>query len=364
MPPLAPAEDARFMRRALELAERGWGRVSPNPMVGAVVVRDGEPVGEGWHAEYGAAHAEIAALAQAGDRSRGATMYVSLEPCSHHGKTPPCSDAVIAAGIARLVYAASDPNPTARGGAERAAAAGIEVLGGVEEQRARDLNGPFFHTYGPAARDRPWIELKLALSLDSRISDRNGRSTWITSDAAREEVHRIRAAHDAVGVGIGTALADDPLLTARGRESPRRQPVRIVFDRRLRLPLDSRLASTAGESPVWVISDGEADEHAARALEATGSRVLAAGGLAEALRLIRARGIESLLVEGGAGIASALLDARMVDRLSLFYAPVLLGPEGASPFAGIESPQIGEAARWRHIGTRTFGPDTVITLAP
>lgn len=364
MAPAPGTEHGRHMLRALELAERGWGRVSPNPLVGAVVVRDGEVVGEGWHAEYGGPHAEVAALAAAGERARGSTLYVTLEPCSHHGKTPPCSDAVVAAGVARLVYAAPDPSDVAGGGAARVAASGIDVVGGVEEQRARDLNGPFFHRFDPSGDARPWIQLKLAMSLDARIADRHGGSAWITSDAARAEVHRMRAANDAVAVGIGTALADDPSLTVRDAAPPRRDPIRIVFDRRLRLPLDSRLVTSASRSPVWVVCDEDADAGAAARLEKAGLRLVRAAGLGGALRSIRAEGVESLLVEGGARIASALLDGGLADRLSLFYAPIVLGPEAGSPFAGVDSPAIDVAARWRHLETRAFGPDTLISLAP
>jgi diaminohydroxyphosphoribosylaminopyrimidine deaminase / 5-amino-6-(5-phosphoribosylamino)uracil reductase len=211
----AEREDALHMRRALELARRGWGQVRPNPMVGAVVVREGRVVGEGWHTAYGSAHAEVEAIRAAGSETRGATLYVSLEPCSHHGRTPPCTDAVREAGIARLVFAASDPNPLARGGAEILREHGVEVWGGVLEEEARELNAAFFHRFG-ADGSRPWVELKLALSLDARVADLEGRSAWITGPDSREEVHRLRAGHDAVAVGIGTALADDPLLTVRG----------------------------------------------------------------------------------------------------------------------------------------------------
>lgn len=362
MRPLTPDEDSRYMLRALELAERGWGRVSPNPMVGAVVVRDGETVGEGWHTEFGAPHAEVEALRAAGERARGATLYVTLEPCSHHGKTPPCTDTIALARIARVVYASPDPHDMAGGGATRLADAGIEMLAGVEEQRARDLNAPFFHVHGAEERTRPWVEMKLALSLDGRVADLTGRSAWITSEPARDEVHRLRAGRDAIGVGIGTAVADDPLLTVRGAVQPRRPPVRVVFDRSLRLPATGRLASTAGGSPVWVLTEAGADPAAESALQDVGVRVLRSSGLTDGLRALRAEGIQSLLVEGGARIASALLGAQLVDRLTLFYAPILLGPEGASPFAELSSPAIEEAGRWRRIRTEAFGPDTLVSL--
>lgn len=248
--------DAEWMRRALALAAGGWGRVAPNPLVGAVVVRDGASGGEGFHAEYGRPHAEVEALRAAGEAARGSTLYVTLEPCAHTGKTPPCTDAILAAGARRVVFAASDPNPKAAGGAAALEAAGVEVTRGVEMRAALDLNAPFFH--GIAGPERPWTELKLALSLDGRVADRDGRSAWITGEEARAEVHRMRAGFAAVAVGIGTALADDPQLTARGPVEPRVPPTRVVFDRRLRLPADGKLARTAREAPVWVVAAPDA----------------------------------------------------------------------------------------------------------
>ncbi|HVH13374.1 MAG TPA: bifunctional diaminohydroxyphosphoribosylaminopyrimidine deaminase/5-amino-6-(5-phosphoribosylamino)uracil reductase RibD, partial [Longimicrobium sp.] len=216
-------QDRAFVRRAIELAWRGWGRVAPNPLVGCVIVRDdGEVVGEGWHSEYGQAHAEVEALRAAGEAARGATAYVSLEPCSHHGKTPPCTDALIAAGVRSVVFGGFDPNPRARGGAEVLRAAEIDVAGGVEEAAVRDQNAVFFHAHSPAGADRPFVALKLAMSLDARIADRDGGSVWITGPEARAETHRLRAGYDAVAVGIGTARADDPQLTVRDIPVPRR----------------------------------------------------------------------------------------------------------------------------------------------
>ena len=357
------AADREHMRRALDLAGRGWGRVAPNPLVGAVLVRDGEVVGEGWHEEYGQAHAEVVALRQAGERARGATAYVTLEPCSHHGKTPPCSEALIAAGVRRVVYAAADPNPSAGGGAQALAAAGIEVAEGVEERASRDLNGPFFHAHDPASAARPWIELKLALSLDARIADADGRSGWITGEEARAEVHRLRAGYDAIAVGIGTALADDPLLTVRGAVEPRVPPVRIVFDRRLRLPVRSKLARSAADAPVWVVAEPGARGDARLALEDAGVQVVEAVGVSAALAALRVRGIRSLFCEGGAGVAAALLREDAVDRLTLFYAPLLLGEWGLGAFGGLPGGILASTPRWRHLRSEVFGGDTLITLA-
>jgi diaminohydroxyphosphoribosylaminopyrimidine deaminase / 5-amino-6-(5-phosphoribosylamino)uracil reductase len=348
----ATAEDVRWMRRALELAPRGWGRVAPNPMVGSVIVNGGQIVGEGWHTEYGRPHAEVEALRQAGEAARGATAYVTLEPCAHWGKTPPCTHGLIAAGIRRVVFAAYDPNPKASGGEEVLRAAGVEVTGGIEEEAARH-----------SGAERPFGALKLALSLDARIADRERRSAWITGEEARAEVHRLRAGFDATAVGIGTALADDPLLTVRGSITPRVTPARVVFDRHLRLSIDSKLIGTMGEAPVWIVADEDAPAERRKALEGAGARVLPAPeGLDGALRVLREAGLRSMFVEGGAALAGALLRAGLVDRLHLFYAPIFLGPEALAPFAALESPPIADAHRWTRVATEVFGPDTLITL--
>jgi len=351
------------MRRALALAARGWGRVAPNPLVGAVSVRDGEVVGEGWHTGYGLPHAEVEALRAAGESARGSTLYVTLEPCSHHGKTPPCTDAIVAAGVRRVVFAASDPNPKAAGGAEVLRAAGVEVLGGVEARAALDQNAAFFHAHSAEGAERPWVALKLALSLDGRIADRAGRSVWITGEDSRAEVHRLRAGFDAVAVGIGTALADDPRLTVRGPVEPRVPPARVVFDRMLRLPPEGELARTARGVPVIAVASPDAPAERREPLERLGVRVLEAAGVREGLRALREAGVRSLFCEGGALLASSLLEDGVVDRLHLFYAPLFLGAEGVDPFAGLSSPAIEEARRWRRIDTGAFGPDTHITLA-
>src|SRR5688572_23259909 len=216
--------DVTHMRRALSLAHRGWGRTAPNPMVGAVVVRGDTVVGEGFHAEYGGPHAEVVALREAGERARGATVYVTLEPCAHHGKTPPCADALIAAGVARVVIAVNDPNPTARGGAARLRAAGIEVVAGVEREAACELNAPFFNAL---VSRRPWVTLKLALSREGAIAPASRATHWLTGPEARAELHRLRAGFDAIAVGLGTVIADDPALTARGVPAPRVPPARV-----------------------------------------------------------------------------------------------------------------------------------------
>jgi diaminohydroxyphosphoribosylaminopyrimidine deaminase/5-amino-6-(5-phosphoribosylamino)uracil reductase len=363
MPDAASPRDLEHMRRAIALAANGWGRVAPNPMVGCVLVRDGEVVGEGWHTEYGKPHAEVEALRAAGGRARGATAYVSLEPCSHWGKTPPCASALIEAGVRRVVFGGFDPNPRAQGGGEVLRAARIDVLGGVGEALVRDQNAVFFHAYSPLGAERPFISLKLAMSLDARIADRDGRSVWITGEESRAEVHRLRAGYDAIAVGIGTALADDPLLTVRGAVEPRVAPIRIVFDRRLRLPMDGKLVRSACEVPVWAVCDPDAPADCRQGLEDAGVQLIGGFDLADQLRALREAGVRSMFVEGGSVFASALLSADVVDRMYLFYAPVLIGPEGGSPFAAIPSPPLADATRWRRVDTQPFGADTLITLA-
>lgn len=351
------------MRRAIALAANGWGRVAPNPMVGCVIVRDGDVVGEGWHTEYGHPHAEPEALGAAGEQARGATAYVSLEPCSHWGKTPPCTDALIAAGVRRVVFGGFDPNPKASGGGDVLRAAGIDAVGGVEEPAVRDQNAVFYHAHSPLGAERPFIALKLAMSLDARIADRDGHSVWITGEESRAEVHRLRAGYDAVAVGIGTALADDPQLTVRGPVQPRVPPARVVFDRALRLLLDSALVRTAGEVPTWAVAAPDAPNDHRRALEQADVKIVIGQSLPEQLRALRDAGVRSMFVEGGSTLASALLSADVVDRMYLFYAPLLIGPEGMAPFGGIASLPLADAVRWRPIETQVFGADTFLTLA-
>src|SRR5256714_3058025 len=241
------ARDAEHMRRALALAQQGWGQTAPNPMVGAVVVRDGAIVGEGYHARYGEPHAEIVALKAAGDRARGSTMYVTLEPCNHFGKTPPCTEAILQARVKRVVIAAADPTALAGGGARHLSDYGVQVDFGVEEKAALELNAPFFFSATNPAR--PWVTLKLALSSDGKMNDPSGERRWISNEQSREEVQRLRANVDAIAVGLGTVRADDPQLTARGKIRPRVSPTRIVLDRNAETPLDSTLVRTAKETP-------------------------------------------------------------------------------------------------------------------
>jgi diaminohydroxyphosphoribosylaminopyrimidine deaminase/5-amino-6-(5-phosphoribosylamino)uracil reductase len=355
------ARDRAHMRRALALARRGWGQTAPNPLVGAVVVTGDRVVGEGWHARFGEAHAEVAALRAAGDAARGATVYVTLEPSAHHGKTPPCADALVAAGVSRVVYATADPTAAA-GGAERLTSAGIAVEGGVEETAAREINAPFFHA--AADERRPFITIKLAITLDSAIADAQGRSKWITGPSSRREVHRLRAAADAIAVGIETVLADDPTLTVRGVRAPRRPPVRIVFDRRARLAPDSKLVRTAGETPTLAVVGASANPDSVAQLNAAGVETIVADDVATAAMALRARDIRSLLVEGGGRLASAFISAALFDRLIIFQAPILLGSGAVPAFGGLEPRSLEEAHRLAVVSRRRIGNDQMTVYAP
>ncbi|HWZ57492.1 MAG TPA: bifunctional diaminohydroxyphosphoribosylaminopyrimidine deaminase/5-amino-6-(5-phosphoribosylamino)uracil reductase RibD [Gemmatimonadaceae bacterium] len=351
-------DDRAYMRQALALARRGWGRTAPNPLVGAVLVRDGEVVGEGHHAMYGGDHAEVAALRVAGDRARGATAYVTLEPCAHHGKTPPCADALIAAGVRRVVAATADPNPTAAGGLARLRDAGIETVLGVEEAGARELNAAFFHAF---RSDRPWVTLKFAVSIDGAIAGRDG-SGWLTGRASQREVHHLRAGNDAVAVGIGTVLADDPLLTIRDGVVPRVPPVRVVFDRSARTPPASRLVQTARETPVVIVAE-RPDPVRAAALVQAGVEIVTASSIEEALGVLGARGIRSLLVEGGARLGGALLTAALVDRLVIFQAPCVLGAGALGAFACAPARTPGDAPRLPIVERRALDDDLMTVYA-
>jgi diaminohydroxyphosphoribosylaminopyrimidine deaminase / 5-amino-6-(5-phosphoribosylamino)uracil reductase len=326
-------QEASYLRRALDLAEGGRGRVSPNPLAGAVIVHDGAVIGEGFHAELGGLHAERAAIedcrAHDGDPA-GAAMYVTLEPCAHHGRQPPCTEAILEAGISRVVYASEDPTEKASGrgpGMLRDGGVEVELSGGPEASEARLLNQPFRKR---ARSGRPLVTYKAAMSLDGRVASPTGDSRWISSVESRELVHRWRAECDAVAVGIGTAVADDPLLTARIRGADR-QPTRVVFDSQAHLPLDSALVSSIDEAPLIVICAPEAASARRDALERAGVDVIVAPGRTSGARLesgldeLGRREIQDLFVEGGPTLAGALFDAGEIDQVRLFVAPVLVG---------------------------------------
>ena len=352
------AGDDAWMLRALELAQQGWGRVSPNPLVGAVVVRDDRLVGEGAHREFGGPHAEVEALAAAGERARGADLYVTLEPCTHFGKTPPCVDAIIKAGVARVVIAVRDPNPEAGGGVERLRAAGIDVVVGVRIDDAAETNAAFFNSF---RSDRPWVTLKLAISLDSAIAGASGTTSWLTGPPARQRVHHIRAGSDAIAVGMGTIVADNPQLNVREAPPPRIAPARVVFSRSGRLPLTSHLAQGTGKSRVIVFAAAPDPSH--DALRELGVNVIASTSLLDAMQRLRQLEIQSLLVEGGADLTASLLEADLVDRLILFQAPIILG-ERALPAFGRLSAGIEDAHRFRRLHSEWVGEDHMMVLAP
>jgi len=351
------------MRRALELAVRGHGQTSPNPCVGAVVVKDGRIVGEGFHARYGTAHAEVVALGNVGTNTQGATVYVTLEPCSHHGKTPPCTGALLAAGVKRVVYAVDDPNPSAAGGAPWLRSAGVEVTGGVLRDESAELIAPFL--FEARGGTRPFVTLKLATSIDGALVDASRARGWLTGDASRRAVHRLRASVDAIAVGIGTVLADDPALTVRDAPAPRVAPIRIVFDRHARLPMESVLASTASETPVILFHGEGASDLSDRVtrLRALGVECQTAPALGDAMTILRARGVQHLMVEGGAGLASAFLHADLVDRLIMFQAPVILGTGALAAFAELPALAAAGAPRWRVLAREVLGDDLMTTYA-
>ncbi len=356
--------DETHMRAALTAATRALP--SPNPPVGAVIIdAAGNVVGTGHHERAGEPHAEQVALAEAGAAAKGGTLYVSLEPCNHEGRTPPCVDQILKAGIARVVIGCPDPNPHVKGGgADRLRASGVKVDMDVLGAEARLFLEPW-STY--IMTGLPHVSLKLALSLDGRIATRTGASRWVTGPEARAKVQELRAASDAIAVGIGTALADDPRLTVRDPDYAGRKPRRIVFDSALRLPADCRLARTTEEAPVIVITTPEAAEERAEELAEAGCEIARVAATAEgrvdveaALRYLAQAGIVSLLVEGGAELAGSVLAARLVHRLHAFVAPILLGPRGrpgavdwAGPDTPEEAPRIVEPV-WELVGNDAY----------
>jgi diaminohydroxyphosphoribosylaminopyrimidine deaminase/5-amino-6-(5-phosphoribosylamino)uracil reductase len=348
------------MARALDLAWRGWGRVQPNPLVGAVILHDGELVGEGWHPEFGDRHAEAVALAGAGERARGATMVVTLEPCSHQGKQPPCTDAIIRSGIRRVVAAMRDPNPVAAKGAERLQQAGVEVEVGPLAELAAAQNAIFLHSVVPATR--PYVSLKLATTLDGRIADGFGRSRWISGPEGREYVQWLRAGFDAIAVGGRTARLDDPSLTVRGPVQPRTAPRRVVFDREADLGPQLTLVRTANEIPTIVVVSPRAEIARVKRLEAACVTVLRSDDIPTALRALRELGVGSLLVEGGGQLAGALLGAGLVDRYHWLQAPVWLGEGGVPALAGLPARGLDQAERWNVVERRALGNDTLLVL--
>jgi diaminohydroxyphosphoribosylaminopyrimidine deaminase/5-amino-6-(5-phosphoribosylamino)uracil reductase len=353
-----------MMARALELAARGVGQVSPGPLVGCVIVdTQGEVVGEGFYRFEGVKHAETLALEQAGGRARGATAYVTLEPHAHTGRTPPCTDALIRAGVARVVAACEDLNPLVSGrGFQVLREAGVEVNVGLLAAEAERLNEKYVQAL---RRGRPFVHLKLACSLDGRIATSTGHARWISGPESRARAHQMRREYDAILVGSGTATKDDPLLTDRSGLPRRRPLLRIVLDEQLRLDPHSQLARTARETPVLVFTSEQADTHQVSELEACGVEVLcaAAGGrdLAAVLAELRRREIQSLIIEGGAGVAGAFLRAGLVDKASFFIAPLILGSDALGAVTNASPLTVPEAMRLRDVETHRHGDDVEVT---
>ncbi len=350
------------MDAALSLARRGLGRAWPNPAVGCVLVRDGRVVGRGWTQPGGRPHAETEALRRAGGNVRGATAYVTLEPCDHFGKTPPCSQALVDVGVSRAVIAIEDPDPRVSGnGIGRLRDAGVEVSVGTGRDEAEFINAGFFSRI---VRGRPLFTLKSATTLDGRIATHSGDSQWITGPAARAAGHGLRASHDAIMVGVGTALADDPTLDCRLPGLEDRSPVRVVADSRLRLSPASRLAETARDIPTWVLASEDHDKNMRQALETKGVIVLPvrsdsqgrpdARAMAEALA---GEGITRVLVEGGGVLAGALLAANLIDRLAWFHAPGLIGGDGLASVAPFGVNKLSDAPRFRRLTVGEAGAD-------
>lgn len=347
------------MRHALRLAERALGQAAPNPAVGCVIVSpDDRVVGRGWTGRGGRPHAETIALAQAGSVARGATAYVTLEPCSHYGRTPPCAEALLQAGIARVVAAVDDPDPRVNGaGFERMCSAGIEVVTGMLKAEVAASNAGFFLR---VREERPLVSLKIAASMDGRTASAGGDSRWITGVDARRFGHLLRARHDAILVGVETAIADDPSLTCRLPGLEDRSPVRVVLDTRLRLPPSSKLVRTAHEKPTWVFTVAEGGGE----LRASGVDICVMSrdargrpDIAAVLRELAHRGITRLLVEGGAGVHASFIDRGFADRVEIFHAPLLLGAAGHPAIDALAALGLDEAPRFIRVGMRRLGSD-------
>jgi diaminohydroxyphosphoribosylaminopyrimidine deaminase/5-amino-6-(5-phosphoribosylamino)uracil reductase len=362
-----PQQDLAAIRAALGLAGRGLGSVWPNPAVGCVIVRDGVVVGRGWTQPGGRPHGETEALRRAGDRARGGTAYVTLEPCCHWGQTPPCTDALIAAGIRRVVVALEDPDPRVAGaGLRRLQAAGLAVETGLCAGAAAELNAGFLTRQHLG---RPLVALKLATSLDGDIAIASGESQWISGPEARERAHLLRARYDAIMVGTGTALADDPQLTCRLPGLGHRSPVRVALDRQLRIPLNAHLIAEARAVPTWIVTLPTADPGRCAGLRDRGVEVIdvepdAAGGIdiGGTLAVLGGRGITRLLVEGGARLAASLLRARLVDRLLWFHAPRLIGGDGLPAVAALGIAVLAEAPAFEPLSVERVGADVLTTL--
>ena len=356
--------DEQMMARAISLARNGLGRTSPNPLVGAVIVRDGRIVAEGWHRKAGTPHAEIHALNMAGELARGATVYVSLEPCAHYGRTGPCARALVEAGVSRVVVAMTDPNPKVAGkGIAILQEAGIQVTTGVLEQEARQLNEVFLKWMTTGL---PFVALKTAMTLDGKIATAAGQSQWITNEASRYETHRLRDIYDGILVGINTALADNPALTTRLKEYQGRNPVRIVVDSRARLPLTAKLVTDGAARTIVAVTE-QAPAERVEALRSAGVEIIVAGSsnhvdMQSLMEQLGAMKISSVLVEGGGSVNFSLLQAGLVDRVYAFIAPKLVGGRDAlTPVEGEGFQELDRAVELENIQLRQLGSDVLLT---
>ena len=361
--------DRGHMRHALELAAGGIGWVSPNPLVGCVIVKEGQVVGRGYHQCYGGPHAEVHALCEAGGRARGATLYVTLEPCCHTGKTPPCVDAILASKVERVVVAMRDPNPRVDGGGlSKIAQAGIDVTVGVCASEAQRLNESFIKHI---TTGQPFVTSKSAITLDGKIATCRGSSRWITGEAARGAGHELRHASDAIAVGIGTASLDNPRLTARIAGRPGSNPLRVVVDSALRLSPQARLADVADDRRTLVATTEQAADTKAQALGARGVEVIRLPAqsdgrvdLGALCKVLGERGIASLLVEGGAALTTALLERRLVDKMVLFVAPKIIGGDGVSVFGPFGVHSMDQALHLRDLTSQFIGGDIMLEAYP
>ncbi len=362
------AIDADHMRAALALARRNLGRTWPNPSVGCVIVKDGSVVARGWTQSGGRPHAETEALARAGKAARGATAYVTLEPCSHHGKTPPCAEALVAAGVARVVAAIEDPDPRVSGrGVAALRQAGIATDVGSLAEEAAELNAGFLLR---VRAGRPLLTLKAATTLDGRIAVHTGESQWISGPQSRARGHLLRATHDAIMVGIGTAIADDPELTCRLPGLQARSPVRVIVDLRLRLPLTSRVVRSARDTPTWLVALAGTDPSRAAAFADCGVEMIEVPATARgeldigaAFQALGARGLTRVLIEGGSQLSGAVLRADLVDHIVWFRAPLVMGGDGVPVAAAFGVDALAQAPRFTRRGVESCGDDLVETYA-
>jgi diaminohydroxyphosphoribosylaminopyrimidine deaminase/5-amino-6-(5-phosphoribosylamino)uracil reductase len=361
--------DIVYMQQALRLAREGMGFVSPNPLVGCVIVKDGEVVGQGYHQRFGGPHAEVHALQAAGRRARGAVLYVNLEPCCHTGKTPPCVDAILDAGVGRVVAAVHDPNPlVAGGGVARLQQAGLAVTVGVCEAEARELNEAF---YKYVTTGRPFVTLKCAMSLDGKIATRTGASQWITSPLARQEVHRLRHASDAILVGIGTVLQDNPLLTTRLPDQQGVNPLRVIVDSTLRLPAQARVATVTSDCRTLVATTARAAPAQQRRLAEQGLEIVVLPAYDDGrvdvealLAYLGQRQIASVLVEGGASLNATLLQRRLIDKVLCFIAPKIIGGDGLSVIGACGIERMDQVIGLRASSGRSVGEDFLVQAYP